>query len=534
MLKRTAALLAATAVTVAVALTASAASAGPAGTTGTATSSTAGHAPAAAPLAAVTLANTIALDDCSASLVRYPSSQSSDRALMLTAGHCWEGGEPSAGQVLQNVNSSRTGTLLNSSGGSLGTVQADKLLYATMTNTDIAIYELTKTFAAISSQYGATPMTISASHPTSAEAISIPSAYWKRIWACNLNGFAGTVREDQWTWHDSLRYDMNGGCEVIGGSSGSPVVDTGTGAVIGVNNTINEDGQVCTLNNPCEVNSNGTTTATKGQGYGQELYWVTTCLNSSRAIDLTLPGCLLSNPNAGNTVTVTNPGNQSVAVNTAVNLQITGHDSDSSQTLTYTATGLPAGLSISSSGLISGTATTAGTSTVTVTAKDSTNASGNTSFTFTVTGTSGGGITNGGFETNGLSGWTTTVGSATATTSGPHSGTSAAMVGSVNPSGTSSIAQTFTAATGSTTLAFWYNVTCPDTVAYDWATVTLKDNTSGTTSTVLAKTCTLGAGWKQVTKAVTAGHSYTLTLTSKDDNYPGDPTYTLYDDVTVS
>ena len=75
---------------------------------------------------------------------------------------------------------------------------------------------------------------------------------------------------------------------------------------------------------------------------------------------------------------------------------------------------------------------------------------------------------------------------------------------------------------------------CPDTVTYDWATATLKDNTTGTTTTVLAKTCTQGAGWKQVTKAVTAGHSYTLTLTSKDDNYAGDPTYTLYDDVTVS
>ena len=289
-----------------------------------------------------------------------------------------------------------------------------------MTNTDIAIYELTSTYASISSQYGATAMTISASHPTSTEAISIPSAYWSRIWACNLNGFAATMREDQWTWHDSLRYDTNGGCEIIGGSSGSPVVDTSTGAVIGVNNTINENGQMCTLNNPCEVNTDGTTTATKGQGYGQELYWVTTCLTASRTIDLTIPGCLLSNPSAGNTVTVTNPGAQSVAVNTAVHLQISATDSDSSQTLTFTATGLPAGLSISTSGLISGTATTAGTGTVTVTAKDGTNASGSTSFTFSVTSTTGGGVTNGGFETGTLTGWTST-GTTGDHHQGPHS-----------------------------------------------------------------------------------------------------------------
>ena len=34
--------------------------------------------------------------------------------------------------------------------------------------------------------------------------------------------------------------------------------------------------------------------------------------------------------------------------------------------------------------------------------------------------------------------------------------------------------------------------------------------------------------------SVTAGHSVTLKLISHDDNYPGDPTYTLYDDVAVS
>ena len=56
-----------------------------------------------------------------------------------------------------------------------------------------------------------------------------------------------------------------------------------------------------------------------------------------------------------------------------------------SSTLTYSATGLPAGLSInSSSGLISGTPTTAGTSSVTVKATDTTGAAGSASFTWTV------------------------------------------------------------------------------------------------------------------------------------------------------
>ena len=86
----------------------------------------------------------------------------------------------------------------------------------------------------------------------------------------------------------------------------------------------------------------------------------------------------------GNTVTVTSPGSQTSTVGTAASLQITATDSAPGETLTDTATGLPAGLSISSSGLITGTPTTATTATVTVTATDTTGASGTTSFTWTV------------------------------------------------------------------------------------------------------------------------------------------------------
>jgi hypothetical protein len=87
----------------------------------------------------------------------------------------------------------------------------------------------------------------------------------------------------------------------------------------------------------------------------------------------------------GNTVTVTNPGTQTSTVGTAVSLQITATDSAPGQTLTYSATGLPAGLSINSAtGLISGTPTTTGTSTVTVTATDTTGASGSATFSWRV------------------------------------------------------------------------------------------------------------------------------------------------------
>jgi hypothetical protein len=253
-------------------------------------------APAAAATshAAITLASTIALSNCSASLVRYPTSVSTDPAMLLTNGHCYEGGFISSGRVLQNLTSSRSGTLLSSTGGSLGTVRADRLLYATMTGTDVALYRLTSTFATLQSQYGVTALTIASAQAAVGTSMAIPSSYWKQVWDCKIDGFVDQLREDEWTWQDSIRYDT--ACDTIHGTSGSPLVDATSGKVIGINNTGNDDGAMCTLNNPCEVAADGTTTAYRGQSYGEQTYWITTCLTSSRTIDLTVSGCLLTKP----------------------------------------------------------------------------------------------------------------------------------------------------------------------------------------------------------------------------------------------
>ena len=98
----------------------------------------------------------------------------------------------------------------------------------------------------------------------------------------------------------------------------------------------------------------------------------------------------------GNTITVTNPGNQTAMAGTAISpVQVHATDSAAGQTLTYTATGLPPGVSISSTGLFTGTPTTSGTYTATVTATDTTGASSSASFTWTVTGPTSGGFPSG-------------------------------------------------------------------------------------------------------------------------------------------
>ncbi|TMA25546.1 MAG: hypothetical protein E6J78_17225 [Deltaproteobacteria bacterium] len=142
-----------------------------------------------------------------------------------------------------------------------------------------------------------------------------------------------------------------------------------------------------------------------------------------------------------------------------------------------------------------------------------------------------GALTNGGFE-SGLTGWTSA--GSTSVSAIAHGGSQSAMVGSTSPSTDSSLSQTFTLPANATGISFWYQVHCPDTITYDWASATLKDNTSGTSTTVLANTCSNTGAWQQASAAATGGHSVTLTLANHDDNYSGDPTYTLYDDVAVT
>jgi hypothetical protein len=94
----------------------------------------------------------------------------------------------------------------------------------------------------------------------------------------------------------SIKY-TEPGCLVIGGTSGSPIIETGTRTVIGVNNTGNEDGLSCRMNNPCEVDKQGNISYQKGWSYGQQTYWVYSCRNSTTGeLDLNLPGCKLAQP----------------------------------------------------------------------------------------------------------------------------------------------------------------------------------------------------------------------------------------------
>ncbi|MYW66424.1 serine protease [Streptomyces sp. SID8379] len=243
---------------------------------------------------AVTFAGTVALSNCSGSVVRVPDSQPTDPALVMSNGHCLESGFPGPGEVVIDQASSRTFSLLNASGSKVATLRASKVAYGTMTDTDVSLYQLTSTYAQIENSYGIKALELSADHPTQGTAISVVSGYWKKTYNCSIDGFAYRLKEGEWTWKDSVRYTS--ACETIGGTSGSPVLDQATGKVVAVNNTGNENGEECTDNNPCEVDESGNVTVREGINYAQQTYGIVPCVVTGNKIDLSAPGCELPKP----------------------------------------------------------------------------------------------------------------------------------------------------------------------------------------------------------------------------------------------
>jgi subtilase family serine protease len=200
---------------------------------------------------------------------------------------------------------------------------------------------------------------------------------------------------------------------------GSQTSTVGTPVSLQISATDSASGQTLTYSAtglPTGLSINASTGLITGTPTTAGSFSVTAKATDTTGASGSAPFSWTVNNATGNTVTVTNPGSQTTASGTAVSLQIHATDSASGQTLTYSATGLPTGLSISSTtGLITGTPTTAGTYSVTAKATDTTGASGSAPFTWTIT-SSGGGctaaqlLTNGGFETGSISPWTATSG----------------------------------------------------------------------------------------------------------------------------
>ncbi len=232
----------------------------------------------------------VKLSNCSGSLIAFNGQPLSSKAIVMTNGHCLGGGFLRPGEVRVNGPVSRSMRVYDKN-MKLWTIKATKVLYATMTNTDVTFYELSETFNQILARTGIRPFLLDSARPLSGISIEIISGYWDRGYSCEIDGFVFKIKEGDWTFMDSIRYTS--GCDTIGGTSGSPIIARGERRVIAINNTSNESGQRCTLNNPCEVDELGTVTVRRGVRYGQQTFNVYTCLTPDFSFDLKRSGCSL-------------------------------------------------------------------------------------------------------------------------------------------------------------------------------------------------------------------------------------------------
>ena len=125
----------------------------------------------------------VALNNCSGSLVRFEDSLDEDNGMILTNGHCVRMITP--GTAMADQFSFRSFTILDENAGRLGTVRASHLIYATMTGTDMALYQLRDSYQDIIDRFGIEPLTLSSEKAQIDDEIEIISGYWKG-YSCNI------------------------------------------------------------------------------------------------------------------------------------------------------------------------------------------------------------------------------------------------------------------------------------------------------------------------------------------------------------
>jgi hypothetical protein len=240
---------------------------------------------------------TLPLTRCSGALAIMQGMAFDQKALAFTNGHCTGFGSfkkqfPDQGEIFID-RPARGVVLVGNEKAYQARFDYRRLLFASMTGTDLAVLELDRSYDEIRQQLPQmTIYTVSKERAVPGMKTNIISARNNLNLTCTVEGIVPRLREGPWTWSNFIRFQH--GCNLSPGSSGSPVIVQGTDQVIALGQTGVDGGVACEINNPCEVQTDGSTiVAPVGQSYAAPTAVFYDCYDGSR-FDFALPSCALA------------------------------------------------------------------------------------------------------------------------------------------------------------------------------------------------------------------------------------------------
>lgn len=236
------------------------------------------------------LAGRVSLGNCVGSVVRTAASRPQDPALLLTNGHCIGANRPAPGSAIVDQPVKLPVEIGDREGYAQTTANAVRLVYATMTGTDVALFRLDKTYAQLTAD-GAKTFQLSTTPTRAGDRVDAITGTYRET--CTIDAVIPHLREQAYLTDNVLRYARSADCNLGPGDSGSPLVAPDGNTVVGIHNTSQ---QPCIENNPCETNQDGDVISDPGRSYGQQVDGIPACLAPGSVLDLSRPGCTLTRP----------------------------------------------------------------------------------------------------------------------------------------------------------------------------------------------------------------------------------------------
>ena len=247
-------------------------------------------------------------NSCSAALLKTTPDETLGPevpAYLLTNGHCIKtssGMIEGRGYYFDIPGTARRNTDFNlfydSNDDEVIQVRDKTVHVASMDNTDVAIVELDVTMKELTDLgLNSYPLADEVASDQEVLNVGFPASgvvdVVMRASKSKLLGRAD-IKEDIYHFGNSYRHN----CSIVGGSSGSAILDFMTHSIVAVNNTTVNDSshyRECTMHTPCEVSDSGETSLNLNVNYAQPVIFLKSCFNDKGVFDRSLESCPLKN-----------------------------------------------------------------------------------------------------------------------------------------------------------------------------------------------------------------------------------------------